>query len=647
MISVSFPDNSVRRYDDGVTAGDVALSISPSLQKKSILAKIDGKITDINNKILSDCSIEFITIEEKEQPNDAIILDTIRHSCAHLLAQAVKEIYGDKIQVTIGPVIENGFYYDFFSNDVTIGLNDLPVIENKMREISGRKLNVLRLEKIKSEAIDYFNSIGEKYKVEIIDSIPSNEALSLYQQGDFIDLCRGPHVPNTSFVKYFKLTKVSGAYWRGDAKNGVKLQRIYGTCWKTKEDLDNYLKMIEEAEKRDHRKLGVELGLFHQQQESPGDVFWHKNGTTLYNVITNYVRACLEKDDYQEVRTPQLVARELWEKSGHWEKYRDHMFISRIDTEDIDLALKPMNCPCHIQIFNSSIVSYKDLPLRMAEFGKCHRYEPSGALHGLMRVRGFVQDDAHIFCTEDQIQGEVSKFYGLLKKIYLSFGFENIKIKFSDRPEKRAGSDATWDLAEGALESAIKSLGADYELNKGEGAFYGPKLEFVLKDAIGREWQCGTMQVDYVLPERLGAFYVTDTGEKKHPVMLHRAVLGSIERFIAILIENYAGSLPVWLSPVQVAVIGVSNNFDDYVVSVSEKLKEFGIRVIHDISAETVGYKVRKHFKAKVPYIITIGQKEIESELSVLSVNKRGSDKAASISINELSDEILKEYPKI
>jgi threonyl-tRNA synthetase len=621
-VKVQFPDNSVKEFSKGTTIMQVAESISPSLAKKAVCARLNDKLVDTSFTITQDCSLSIIT-NDKQTPE---LLEVLRHSCAHLLAQAVKELFGDKVQVTIGPVIENGFYYDFASQ-FPFSVEMLPQIEQKMQEIANRKIPVLRSVKSRNDAVDFFRKIGEEYKAKIIEQIPESEELSLYSQGEFTDLCRGPHIPNTAFLKHFKLMKVSGAYWKGDSKNEM-LQRVYGTCWHTKEALDEYIKQIEEAEKRDHRKIGKQLNLFHQQDEAPGDVFWHEKGAVIYKIIEDYIYQKLQENGYIQVRTPQLVSRKLWEMSGHWENYRPNMFTSRVDDEDMDFAIKPMNCPCHVQIFNNQLRSYKELPIRMAEFGKCHRYEPSGALHGLMRVRAFTQDDAHIFCTEEQILEETVSFYKLLKEVYNKFGFTNVEVKFSDRPEKRAGDDSTWDLAEESLKKALEYCGEEYIINKGEGAFYGPKLEFQIKDAIGRKWQCGTLQLDFVLPQRLDATYISESGEKKFSVMLHRAILGSFERFIAIAIENYAGNFPLWLAPVQVVVLGVSNDFDTQVQSLTSKLKEKGVRAISDTSSETVSYKIRKHSEQKVPYIVTIGKKEIEN--GSISARKFGEEKTTT-----------------
>lgn len=642
-IKVSFPDGSERVFEDNISVKEIAEGISHSLMKKSVVAVVNDKVVDLATKLTANCTLKIITSDTKDTKDKQILLDTMRHSCAHLFAQAMRELYGDKVHFGFGPEVENGFYYDFELTDGTkITTEDFPKIEKKMHELAERDFEITRKEWDGKELCDFFQKDKEKYKVEQIKSLieaDKNVVLSSYSQGSFTDLCRGPHVPSTGFLKYFKLMKVAGAYWRGDSKN-VMLQRVYGTCWTTQKELDGYLTMLEEAEKRDHRKLGQQLDLFHMQEEAPGCAFWHPRGWTLYRIVQDYMRKKLEKHGYIEVKTPQIVSKTLWEKSGHWAKYREHMFITRIDDEDMDFAVKPMNCPCHVQIFKNKIRSYKDLPIRMAEFGKCHRYEPSGSLHGLMRVRGFVQDDAHIFCSEDQIADECIAFYELLKEVYDDFGFTDIKVKFSDRPEMRVGSDALWDKAEKALREPMEKIGIELELNKGEGAFYGPKLEFTLRDAIGREWQCGTFQVDFNLGQRLGAEYVAEDGTKKPPVMLHRAVLGSFERFIAILIENHAGALPLWLAPVQAVVIGVSNDFDKQVEETAKKLQDAGIRCECDLSKETVSYKVRHHSEMKIPYIITIGRKEIED--GTLSVRKFGEMKNKSVGVEEFVDFIQK-----
>ena len=757
-IIVSFPDGKKREFEAGCTVLDVAESISHSLAKNSVIAVVDDKAVDLSTKLEKNCSLKIITTDTKDTKDKQLLLDTMRHSCAHLFAQAMRELYGDKVHFGVGPVVENGFYYDFELTDGTkITTEDFTKIEKKMHELAEKNFEITRTDTTKKNAIKFFKEREENYKVELlkekfdtdfiqivessiecfvegpksmsleecikvynskytqiiekklneknrgkediknrqsflsqnfkklfdkldikieltgnehndfelyanmlmkilsgkimrrdlsveknkrcVDEITktimdfiSDQHITTYTQGSFTDLCRGPHVPSTGFLKHFKLMKVAGAYWRGDSKNTM-LQRVYGTCWATKEELDGYLTMLEEAEKRDHRKLGQQLDLFHLQEEAPGSVFWHPRGWTLYRIIQDYMRKKLQEHGYIEVKTPQIVSKTLWEKSGHWTKYRNYMFITRVDEEDMDFAIKPMNCPCHVQIFKNKIRSYRDLPIRMAEFGKCHRYEPSGSLHGLMRVRGFVQDDAHIFCSEDQIADECIAFYKLLREVYDDFGFKDVKVKFSDRPEVRVGSDELWDKAEKALREPMEKIGIELELNRGEGAFYGPKLEFTLRDAIGREWQCGTFQVDFNLGERLGAEYTDADGSKKVPVMLHRAVLGSFERFIAILIENYSGVFPLWLAPVQVVVIGVSNEFDRYVIDLADELKQNGLRCEFDVSKETVSYKVRKHSEEKIPYIITVGKKEIET--GKYAIRKFGSQNNENLTLDE------------
>ena len=642
-IKVSFPDGSERVFKDNISVKEIAEGISHSLMKKSVVAVVNDKVVDLSTKLTTDCSLKIITLDTKDTKDKQILLDTMRHSCAHLFAQAMRELYGDKVHFGFGPEVENGFYYDFELTDGTkITTEDFQKIEKKMHELAERDFEITRKEWDGKELCNFFEKDHEKYKVEQIKSLieaDKNVILSTYSQNTFTDLCRGPHVPSTGFLKHFKLMKVAGAYWRGNSKN-VMLQRVYGTCWTTQKELYDYLKMLEEAEKRDHRKLGQQLDFFHMQEEAPGCAFWHPRGWTLYRIVQDYMRKKLSENGYIEVKTPQIVSKTLWEKSGHWAKYREHMFITRVDEEDMDFAIKPMNCPCHVEIFKNKIRSYKDLPIRMAEFGKCHRYEPSGSLHGLMRVRGFVQDDAHIFCSEDQIASECKAFYKLLKEVYDDFGFTDIKVKFSDRPEMRVGSDALWDKAEKALREPMEEIGIELELNKGEGAFYGPKLEFTLRDAIGREWQCGTFQVDFNLGQRLGAEYVAEDGSKKSPVMLHRAVLGSFERFIAILIENHAGALPVWLAPVQAVVIGVSNDFDKYVDAIAKQLQNAGIRCESDLSKETVSYKVRHHSNMKIPYIITIGKKEIEEK--TLSIRKFGENKNESVKFEDFIEKLPK-----
>ncbi len=614
MINITFPDGNKKEFSKNITGLEIAKSISPSLAKVSLAIKVNDELWDLTREITSDAKIEIITNKSPES------LEIIRHDAAHIMAQAVKELYPET-QVTIGPAIENGFYYDF-AREIPFLLEDLEKIEAKMKEISSKAYPLIREVKKRDDAVKFFADMGEKYKAQIIASIPTNEDMTLYRQGDFIDLCRGPHAPNTGYVKHFKLMKLAGAYWRGDSKNEM-LQRIYGTAWNTKQELEDHLTMLEEAAKRDHRKLGKELGLFHFQEEATGSVFWHKKGWSIYLEIENYIRQKLQKNGYIEVKTPQLIDRTLWEKSGHWSKFKENMFIAQ--SEDRTLAVKPMNCPGHIQIFNTSLKSYRDLPLRMAEFGCCHRNEPSGSLHGLMRVRGFTQDDAHIFCEEDQITSETIAFCNLLKEIYTDFGFKDVKVKFSDRPEVRAGDDTTWDKAEKALKEAVNKTGLEYELNPGEGAFYGPKLEFVLVDAVGRDWQCGTLQVDFVLPERLDANYVASDNSKKRPVILHRAILGTLERFIGILIENYAGSFPLWLSPTQIMIAPITSAFNQNVKDIAKNLEEKGFRVETDLRNEKINYKIREHSLQKIPYILAIGQREIdEGTVAVRTFGQQG-----------------------
>ena len=602
MVKLSLPDDSVREYDTPVTGANVAADIGPGLAKAALAVRIDGEMEDLSRPIEADCNFSIVTAKD----DDA--LDLLRHDAAHVMAQAVQELFPGT-QVTIGPSIENGYYYDF-ARDEPFSTDDFEAIENKMAEIVDRDLEFFREVWDRDEAIEFFKAKGEAYKAELIEAIPAGDDVSIYRQGDWVDLCRGPHLPSTGKLgKHFKLMKLAGAYWRGNSDNEM-LQRIYGTAWADKKQLKAYLNMLEEAEKRDHRRLGREMELFHIQEEAIGSAFWHPKGWQLYRTVQNYIRNRLEKAGYVEVNTPQLVNRSLWEDSGHWEKFRGDMFIS--EAEDKILAIKPMNCPCHVQIFRHGTKSYRDLPLRMAEFGSCHRNEPSGALHGLMRVRAFTQDDAHIFCTEDQITEETKIFCDLLMSVYKDFGFEDVVVKFSDRPEVRVGDDATWDKAEKALTDAVNAAGYDYELNPGEGAFYGPKLEFVLRDAIGRDWQCGTHQVDFVLPERLDANYVGEDGEKHRPVMLHRAILGSFERFIGILIENYAGRFPFWLAPLQVVVATITDEAKPYAEKVLEALKDTGLHAEADLRNEKINYKVREHSVQKVPVILVVGAREAE-----------------------------------
>jgi threonyl-tRNA synthetase len=622
-IKITFPDGNSRDFDAGISGAEIAKSISISLAKVALAIKVNGELRDLSRVIDVDAKIEIITPK-----SGADALDIIRHDSAHILAQAAKELFPD-VQVTIGPAIENGFYYDF-ARKTPFTLEDLETLEKRMNEISKRDEKFTRELWNRDEAVKYFHSIGEKYKAELIASIPANEEVSLYRQGAFLDLCRGPHAPSTSHIKHFKLMKLAGAYWRGDSKNEM-LQRVYGTAWESKEALDNYLKMLEEAEKRDHRKIGRVMDLFHMQEEAAGSVFWHPNGWIIYREIEAYIRQKLEKNNYVEVKTPQMVDKVLWEKSGHWEKFRENMFVA--DSEDKMLAIKPMNCPCHVQIFNQELKSYRQLPLRMAEFGSCHRNESSGSLHGIMRVRAFTQDDAHIFCEEHQINDETVKFCNLLKEVYQDFGFFDVKVKFSTRPEKRAGSDETWDKAENALSEAVKQAGLACEINPGEGAFYGPKLEFTLVDAIGREWQCGTFQVDFILPERLDASYVAQDGTRKRPVMLHRAIIGTFERFIGILIENCGGKFPLWLSPIQAVVATITNDSDGYGEGVLEKLKTAGLRANGDFDAQKINYKIREHSLKKVPYILAIGKKEAET--NSVSVRRFGEEAQEVMSLDD------------
>ena len=603
MPVVTLPDGSQRSFDHAVTVYDVAADIGAGLAKAALAGRVDGKLVDTVYLIDKDVDLAIITDRDEEG------LEIIRHSTAHLLAQAVKQLFPEA-QVTIGPVIEDGFYYDF-SYEPGFSPEDMKAIEKRMMELVKQDIPIERSVMVREEAIDFFKKMGEDYKAEIIEAIPHGEELSLYRQGDFIDLCRGPHVPSTGKLKSFKLMKLAGAYWRGDANNEM-LQRVYGTAWRNKKELKAYLHRLEEAEKRDHRKLAKTLDLFHTQEEAPGMVFWHDNGWRIYQQVEQYIRDRLRENGYEEVRTPQVVDRTLWEKSGHWDKFQDMMFTT--SSENRDYAVKPMNCPCHVQIFNAKLHSYRDLPLRMAEFGSCHRNEPSGTLHGLMRVRNFVQDDAHIFCTEDQIQSEVSAFIDLLYQVYADFGFNDVIIRLSTRPENRVGSDDVWDKAEHALERALNDKGLDWDLQPGEGAFYGPKIEFSLKDCLGRVWQCGTIQVDFSMPGRLGASYVTEESDRAVPVMLHRAILGSLERFIGILIEHYAGNFPTWLAPTQVSVLTITDRQAEYAQKIVQTLNAKGFRAAADLRNEKIGFKIREHTLHKVPYLVILGDKEAENE---------------------------------
>ncbi|RLA25494.1 MAG: threonine--tRNA ligase [Gammaproteobacteria bacterium] len=621
MPVITLPDGSKREFDEAVTVMAVAQSIGSGLAKATLAGRVNGVLVDASAVIESDAELKIVTAK------DAEAIELIRHSAAHLLAQAVKRIFPEA-QVTIGPVIENGFYYDF-SYERPFTPEDIKKIEKEMQRIVASNLEITRSVVSRDEAVKFFRDLGEHYKAEIIESIPSNEDLSLYTQGDFTDLCRGPHVPSTSKIKAFKLMKIAGAYWRGNSDNEM-LQRIYGTAWNDKKELKDYLYRLEEAEKRDHRKLAKSLNLFHTQEEAPGMVFWHEKGWTIYQQVEQYIREKLRVHGYGEVKTPQLVDRSLWERSGHWDKFGDMIFTTH--SEHRDYAIKPMNCPCHVQIYNQGLKSYKDLPLRMAEFGSCHRNEPSGTLHGLMRVRNFVQDDAHIFCAENQIQDEVSSFIDLLFEVYKDFGFDNVLIKLSTRPEKRVGADEVWDKAEKALELALNKKGLDWELQPGEGAFYGPKIEFSLKDCLERVWQCGTIQVDFSMPGRLDASFIAEDGSKQVPVMLHRAILGSLERFIGILIEQHSGTMPVWLSPEQVVVLNIASRHDEYAEQVYAELEKQGFRAKIDLRNEKIGFKIREHSMQRVPYLLIIGDKELEEK--TVTVRSQKGDDLGSFSVD-------------
>ena len=629
MVSISLPDGKTKKYESPVTGNQIAKDIAPSLLKKALVVEVNGEFKDLNVEISADSEVKIITID------DDYALELLRHDSAHCMAMAVQQLYPGT-QVTIGPVIENGFYYDF-ARDEPFSDSDLTKIEKKMHEIISQDPKTTREVWDRNKAIKHFKNIGEHYKADIIESIPKNEEISVYYHGSWHDLCRGPHLPSLGKIgKAFKLMKVAGAYWRGDSKNKM-LQRIYGTCWKTKKDLDDYLHRIEEAEKRDHRKLGKVLDLFHFQEESPGAVFWHQKGWSLFQSLVKFMRDKQNEAGYLEVNTPEMLDKTLWEKSGHWEKFQEYMYTT--DADDKTFAIKPMNCPGHVQIYKQGLKSYKDLPIRMAEFGSCHRNEPSGALHGIMRVRQFTQDDAHIFCMNSQITSECVKFCELLQQIYKDFGFAELKVKFSDRPLIRAGEDSTWDKAEKALTVAIEAAGISYTLNPGEGAFYGPKLEFVLTDAIGRDWQCGTLQVDFVLPERLAAYYVDVDGNKKHPVMLHRAILGSLERWIGILIEQYSGRMPLWLSPIQVVICSIVDSTNDYVAEIKKELDKLGIRSEVDLRNEKIGYKIREHSSQAVPVILVIGKQEKENQ--TVAVRYLGSKNQEFLSLNEFTQNIV------
>lgn len=633
MPDIKLPDGSVKHFEVPVTVYDVAHHISPGLAKAALAGRVDGRLVDTSFLISTNCSLVIVT----EKQEDA--LEVIRHSTAHLLAQAVKALF-PTAQVTIGPVIEDGFYYDFaFQRAFTP--EDLAAIETKMQELAKANYPVTRRELPRDDAIAYFKSIGEEYKAKIIADIPAYEVLSLYKQGDFEDLCRGPHVPATGFLKAFKLTKLAGAYWRGDSNNEM-LQRIYGTAWADKKSLADYLFRIEEAEKRDHRKLGKALELFHFQEIAPGMVFWHPKGWTIYQELERYMRMRLADFGYQEIKTPQLVDKVLWEKSGHWENFRDEMFVT--ETDNRHYAVKPMNCPCHVQVYNQGLKSYRDLPLRLSEFGNCHRCEPSGSLHGLMRVRNMVQDDAHIFCTEDQIQSEVAMMLALVQSVYTDFGFSEIKYRLALRPEKRVGSDEVWDKAENALKLAMQGRNIEWIDAPGEGAFYGPKIECSLSDCLGRIWQCGTIQVDFSMPARLEASYIAENGSKQTPVMLHRAILGSFERFMGILIEHYAGKLPLWLSPVQACILTISEKQNEYAENVSRILQKRGIRANFDLRNEKIGFKIREHTLQKVPYLLVIGDKEVET--GQVAVRSREGVDLGVMTIDTISDTLLQEIAR-
>ena len=633
MVNITLPDGSVRSFDAPVTVAQVAQSIGSGLAKAALAGKVNGELVDTSYLMDADAQLAIIT------DKDADGVDVIRHSTAHLLAYAVKALYPDA-QVTIGPVIENGFYYDFaYKRPFTP--EDLVAIENKMAELAKKDEPVTREVWDRDEAVAFFKAQGEDYKAEIIGAIPAGEKISLYREGEFIDLCRGPHVPSTGKLKVFKLMKVAGAYWRGDSKNEM-LQRIYGTAWAKKEDQAAYLHMLEEAEKRDHRKLGKALDLFHMQEEAPGLVFWHAKGWSIWQEVEQYMRRVYRENGYQEVKAPQILDSSLWEKTGHWGHYKDNMFTT--ESENRSYALKPMNCPGHIQIYNHGLHSYKDLPLRFGEFGQCHRNETSGSLHGIMRVRGFTQDDGHIFCTPDQIQSEVAAFNALTRKVYADFGFNDVAIKLALRPSDRIGSDETWDKAENAMREAIRASGVTWEELPGEGAFYGPKIEYHLKDSIGRSWQCGTMQVDYFMPERLGATYIDENDQRQTPVMLHRAIVGSLERFIGILIENHAGALPTWLAPVQVVIANISQSQAEYVAQVAQELEKQGLRVQIDLRNEKITYKIREHSLQKVPYILVVGDKERDAHS--VAVRARGNQDMGVMPVSAFIEHIVRDVER-
>ena len=629
MPQITLPDNSKRSYDQPISIDEVARDIGSGLAKATVAGKINGKLVDASETITEDCKLQIVTIEDNEG------LEIVRHSCAHLFAHALKQIYPDA-QMAIGPVIKDGFYYDI-KLERSLTDEDLKKIEARMKKLAKTKYDVVREVVSKKKAIDTFKKRNEPYKVNLAEEIPENEIIALYHHEEYIDMCRGPHVTNMRHLKAFKLMKVSGAYWKGDSKNEM-LQRVYGTAWPQNKDLENYISQQEEAEKRDHRKLGRQLDLFHFQEEAPGMVFWHPKGWAIYSALKDFIKTKQDEYGYQEINTPQIVDRRLWEASGHWDKYRENMFITEIDEDHANEkrtnALKPMNCPCHVQVFNQGLRSYRDLPIRLSEFGSCHRYEASGTLHGLMRVRGFTQDDGHIFCTEDQIQEETKLFIELLSDIYSTLGFDNFEIKLSTRPEVRAGSDEVWDKAELALENAIKNLNLPYEVVEGDGAFYGPKLDFVLIDALGRDWQCGTFQADFILPERLDAKFVGPDSERYYPVMIHRAVLGSFERFIGVLIEHYGGALPVWLSPIQAEILNITDKQADYCQNLTNLLKKNGFRAHSDLRNEKITYKIRDHSLQKTPFLLIAGNREMEN--NTIAVRARGGEDLGEMSIDSL-----------
>ncbi|MEC8314142.1 MAG: threonine--tRNA ligase [Pseudomonadota bacterium] len=629
MPQITLPDNSKRSYDQPISIDEVARDIGSGLAKATVAGKINGKLVDASETITEDCKLQIVTIEDNEG------LEIVRHSCAHLFAHALKQIYPDA-QMAIGPVIKDGFYYDI-KLERSLTDEDLKKIEARMKKLAKTKYDVVREVVSKKKAIDTFKKRNEPYKVNLAEEIPENEIIALYHHEEYIDMCRGPHVTNMRHLKAFKLMKVSGAYWKGDSKNEM-LQRVYGTAWPQNKDLENYISQQEEAEKRDHRKLGRQLDLFHFQEEAPGMVFWHPKGWAIYSALKDFIKTKQDEYGYQEINTPQIVDRKLWEASGHWDKYRENMFITEIDEDHANEkrinALKPMNCPCHVQVFNQGLRSYRDLPIRLSEFGSCHRYEASGTLHGLMRVRGFTQDDGHIFCTEDQIQEETKLFIELLSDIYSTLGFDNFEIKLSTRPEVRAGSDEVWDKAELALENAIKNLNLPYEVVEGDGAFYGPKLDFVLIDALGRDWQCGTFQADFILPERLDAKFVGSDSERYYPVMIHRAVLGSFERFIGVLIEHYGGALPVWLSPIQAEILNITDKQADYCQNLTNLLKKNGFRAHSDLRNEKITYKIRDHSLQKTPFLLIAGNREMEN--NTIAVRARGGEDLGEMSIDSL-----------